>query len=102
MLIRNLVENAVKYATAGGQVRVYIPSSAGRKLEITNDYSSHERLIAEELFEPFFRPDASRNSSTGGNGLGLAICRAIALANGWNVRLEQDDTGVSVIATFGT
>ncbi len=35
-----------------------------------------------EWFEPFFHPDASRNSQTGGKSLGRAICNAIRSANG--------------------
>jgi two-component system OmpR family sensor kinase len=53
------------------------------------------------MFEPFYRPDAARNRKTGGNGLGLAICRAIAAANGWTLTLEQTPQGVLARAFFG-
>jgi signal transduction histidine kinase len=55
----------------------------------------------QKLFEPFYRPDAARNARTGGNGLGLAICRAIASANGWTVELRQEPRGVHANAVFG-
>jgi two-component system OmpR family sensor kinase len=97
MLVRNLIENAMKYATPGGGVCVEL---TGSQLTIFNAFPASPRLDAEHLFEPFFRPDASRNSETGGNGLGLAICRAVAVANGWKLTLEQDENGVSVTTLF--
>jgi signal transduction histidine kinase len=97
MLVRNLIENAVKYATPGGVVCVEL---TGPELTIFNAFSSTLRLDSAKLFEPFFRPDDSRSSETGGNGLGLAICRAVAAANGWKLTLDQDEKGVSVSVLF--
>ena len=49
-----------------------------------------------KIFEPFFRVDASRTSSTGGVGLGLTIAeRAIKLDDG-NVRVESANPGLRV------
>lgn len=101
MLIRNLVENAVKYASPGGEVRVEMrETTAGVRLRVFNAAPPTPRLDAEALFEPFFR-QASPGSESPGNGLGLAICRAIALANRWELRLEQDAVGVMVTVVFG-
>lgn len=99
MLIRNLVENAVKYATTGGQVSlsIFANSSSGHRFEISNTFDGVEELSSDEIFEPFFRPDSSRNSK---NGLGLAICKAIALANGWTISLEHQASVVKVVVTF--
>ncbi|PQV62824.1 Histidine kinase-, DNA gyrase B-, and HSP90-like ATPase [Abditibacterium utsteinense] len=52
------------------------------------------------IFEPFFRPDASRSSETGSNGLGLAICKAIAHSNGWNIRLTRQENQVCAQVIF--
>ncbi|RYG64300.1 HAMP domain-containing protein, partial [bacterium] len=89
MLTRNLVENAVKYAVNGGQISFALNereftvwNQTGTLLEDTN---------LGRLFEPFYRPDASRHSSTGGNGLGLSICRAICEANGWEITLQSEE-----------
>ncbi|MNT14323.1 Signal transduction histidine-protein kinase ArlS [compost metagenome] len=43
------------------------------------------------LFEPFYRPDASRTRETGGTGLGLAIARAIAEAHGGTATLRSTE-----------
>lgn len=53
------------------------------------------------LFEPFYRLDVARNSETGGNGLGLPICKAIADANGWKLRLLHSERGVMSEVVFG-
>jgi signal transduction histidine kinase len=101
MLVRNLIENALKYATPGGCVSVQLRSAGGgTSLEIFNTFPMQTRLDTKALFEPFYRPDEARASDTGGNGLGLAICRAIAAANGWKIALDQVETGVRVTVVF--
>ena len=99
MLIRNLLENAVKYAKTGGIVRA-APQADTRTLEIFNACDPIPQWDEKKLFEPFYRLDESRNSKTGGNGLGLAICKAIADANGWRISLEQIEGGVLVRVIF--
>lgn len=87
MLARNLLENAVKYATLGGLVRL---SWASSTWTVWNECEPVAGWDESKYFEPFFRPDSSRHSQTGGNGLGLAICRALCEANGWQITLRQD------------
>ena len=97
MLTRNLIENAIKYTPEGGSVAVrVVPTADAMELVIANDYPPFPRLDCSQLFEPFYRPDASRNIQSGGNGLGLAICKAIATANGWPLTLEQTEQGICV------
>ncbi len=97
MLVRNLVENAVKYATPGGTVRVQQERST---LTVSNQCAPIEGWDEDKCFEPFFRPDASRNSQTGGNGLGLAICKAVCDANRWAIAVRQTETGVVATVIF--
>lgn len=101
MLVRNLVENAVKYASEGGRVTIDLsPMPAGARLEVFNECPRIPVENLDQLFEAFYRPDQSRQSGTGGNGLGLAICKAIAIANGWRISLHQDDSGVTAVVEF--
>lgn len=97
MLMRNLIENAIKYTPEEGGVSVQmIRGSGDMTLILRNDYPPVPRLDCNQLFEPFYRPDSSRNIHSGGNGLGLAICKAIATTNRWPLTLEQTDQGICV------
>lgn len=82
--VENVVRNAIRYAPAASEVEIRLKSN-GSDAEVTvRDYGPGvpEEAIGS-LFKPFFRVDASRNSDTGGVGLGLAIAhRAIALHHG--------------------
>jgi signal transduction histidine kinase len=102
ILVRNLVENAVKYAVAGGEVTVCLIASGSRaRLEVFNECPAVPEWSSHTLFEPFYRPDRARSARMGGNGLGLAICRAVTAANRWTVDLRQEAQGVRVTTTFG-
>lgn len=95
ILLRNLLENAVKYAAPSSSLQVGLESDVnGAHFQVWNrcDLAADADLSA--WFEPFFRPDASRNSQTGGNGLGLSIVAALARANGWKVELQAHQNGV--------
>ena len=101
MLARNLIENAVKYASPGGTVRIAVRSSAeGVRLEVFNTFPPDPHLEAEALYEAFYRPDQSRNSETGGNGLGLTICKALTMANGWQLEWRHESDGIRAIVRF--
>lgn len=101
ILLRNLVENTVKYAVSDSEVEICVMVSPPNVwLTLFNRCAALPEWDETKLFEPFYRPDASRNSDTGGNGLGLAICKAIADANGWHLSLRQEMEGVLVKVTF--
>ncbi|MHB1461294.1 MAG: sensor histidine kinase [Armatimonadota bacterium] len=98
MLVRNLVENAAKYASAQGKVvlTISVDSSAVR-LEIMNDCAALSDGATVKLLEPFARLDPSRNSQTGGTGLGLAICKSLADANGWLLDIQMESGSVRAV-----
>ncbi|RTL35716.1 MAG: HAMP domain-containing histidine kinase [Candidatus Melainabacteria bacterium] len=70
----NVFRNAVRYASADGDIKVKA-NRAGRDISIiTSDNGPGVPPAAlEHLTEPFFRPEPSRSRSSGGTGLGLAI-----------------------------
>ncbi len=98
ILVRNLMENAVKYCSVGGLVEVNIDADGnGVRLEISNDFDQPMTWKPEEFFEPFSRWDTSRNTRTGGTGLGLAICKSIADANEWQLDVFAGGSRFSVM-----
>ncbi len=99
MLLRNLIENAVKYASDGGAIEIGVAPKAQLRVWNACDLPPDARI--ENWFEPFYRPDAARNSQTGGNGLGLSIVAALGRANDWRIELKQRDGGVEARVEFG-
>jgi len=101
MVVRNLVENAVKYAAQGGEVDVHVDPS-GPRLEIFNSCPVVPDWLPERTFEPLYRPDPSRTSASGGNGLGLTICKAVCELNHWPLQVGQVTGGVRAKVLFGS
>jgi signal transduction histidine kinase len=94
ILLRNLLENAVKYATPNTSLRLGLSAAPdGANLHIENASDVPIGTDTRDWFEPFSRRDTAR-SSTGGNGLGLSIVAALARANGWKVELQTQKGGV--------
>ena len=101
MLLRNLLENAVKYAPPHSALKVEIcRETGGAQLRVWNACELPDDTDLSGWFEPFFRPDESRDSQTGGNGLGLSIVAALARANGWKVELNSMEGGVEARVWF--
>lgn len=84
----NLLHNAVLYSSAGAEVRVDIRREGGAvRIEVANPGDTIAPNHLPRLFDRFYRGDQSRHSDDEhqGNGLGLAIVRAIARMHGGDV-----------------
>jgi len=89
-LLINLVDNAVKYTPAGGQVTVQLARDAATALLAVTDTGigiAPEHL--PRLFERFYRADTARSRGAGGAGLGLAIADWIARAHGGQIAVAS-------------
>jgi len=86
----NLVDNAVKYTEAGGNVRISVRKG---KQETTISVEDEGCGIAKEhlsrIFERFYVVDKGRSRKLGGTGLGLAIVKHIVQAHGGHVSVES-------------
>jgi signal transduction histidine kinase len=72
------IDNALKYSNDGGTVRVSLKRVGDRKLlSVYNTGQGIKEEDTEKIFERFYRSDESRNRSTGGYGLGLAIAKSV-------------------------
>ncbi|MBK8208869.1 MAG: PAS domain-containing protein [Rhodospirillales bacterium] len=84
-VFHNLIDNAVKYARAGTQIRITarpverLPSTqaAGVKISVTDAGEGIPAIHLPRLTERFYRADEGRSRRLGGTGLGLAIVKHI-------------------------
>ncbi len=90
-LLGNLLDNALKYSAPEAQpVELHLQVKHGLATILVRDYGVG--ISAEDvanLFEPFYRVDASRTRDTGGYGLGLSLSQAIVSAHGGEIEIES-------------
>ena len=92
VLVRNLVDNALRYSPPGGQVEITLAASpAGPQLTVDDSGPGIPEAERERVFERFVRGAAS--TETPGSGLGLAIVRSIARRHGASVALGSSPLG---------
>lgn len=85
--LRNLISNALRY---GGTARVSVAREAGLiAILVEDDGPGIPAEDQQRMLEPFTRGDPSRNSATGGAGLGLTLARAIAEQHGGSLTLTN-------------
>jgi signal transduction histidine kinase len=85
--LRNLIGNALRY---GERASVVLRLEQGRAvIEIADEGPGIPEGTIEAMMNPFTRGDPSRNSGTGGAGLGLALARAIADQHGGALNLAN-------------
>ncbi len=90
-LIDNLCQNAVKYNSENGTVRVRVQKEGGRPvLTVSDNGIGIPKDMQERVFERFFRVDKSRSKETGGTGLGLSIVKHIVELHDAEIVLESD------------
>jgi signal transduction histidine kinase len=89
-VMRNLLENAVKYSLPDSRaIRVTVSREKDSAVvRVADDGAGIPREDGERIFEPFFRVDRSRSKESGGYGLGLSICKRIMEAHGGRIELQ--------------
>lgn len=93
-VLRNLLDNALKYGPSGRGLEVRLRADQGRsRLELRDFGPGIAASEREKIFERHYRVDPARGSRTGGLGLGLPIARAIARREGGDVILESPPDG---------
>lgn len=98
-LVRNLVENAGRYAA--GNVRLELRTRDEHVyLHVIDDGPGIEPADRDRVFDRFFRTDTARTRSADGTGLGLAIARAIAERHDGTLALSLEEGGAHLVITL--
>ncbi|HET9311708.1 MAG TPA: ATP-binding protein [Actinomycetota bacterium] len=91
LLIRNLIDNAVRYTPPEGTVAVRVSTEgADVRLEVRDSGVGIPTRDLPRVFERFYRVDRARSRETGGTGLGLAIVRHVAENHGGSVSVTSE------------
>ncbi|MFM1863426.1 MAG: hypothetical protein RLZ26_1948 [Pseudomonadota bacterium] len=96
-VLHNLIENAIKYGGAGGEVRVEIshdPASAALRgpavsVAVIDQGEGIDPIHLPRLTERFYRVDSHRSREKGGTGLGLAIVKHIVNRHRGRLRIDS-------------
>jgi two-component system osmolarity sensor histidine kinase EnvZ len=94
-IVGNLLENALRYS----RERVDLHLDCGQRppvVLVLDRGPGIPEAEREAVFRPFHRLEHSRNRRTGGSGLGLAVARQLAMANGIEIRLDPRSGGGTV------
>jgi heavy metal sensor kinase len=89
-LFINILENAVRYTPAGGNISVSLVKKDGSALATISDTGiGIPREHLPHIFERFYRVDKARSRSDGGVGLGMAIAKYIADSHSGKIEVES-------------
>lgn len=81
-----LIDNAIKYSDENGDIRVSVCKTRLKNvIAVYNTCDYDVPPDTDRLFDRFYRPDESRSTSTGGNGIGMAIAKAVVEAHGGTI-----------------
>jgi len=90
----NLLDNAIKYNVESGAISLSLRKSGSLALfRIANTGPEIPKNHEARIFERFYRADPGHAFDVVGSGLGLSICREIALAHGGSIWLERQEPG---------
>ena len=98
-VLTNLLDNAIRFTPAGGEVRVSAGQHAGGvEIRVQDNGAGIPPEDLPRIFERFFQVDKSRGPRRG-SGLGLAIAREIVQAHGGRIHAHSDGPGAGSLFT---
>jgi two-component system, OmpR family, sensor histidine kinase SenX3 len=91
LMIRNLLDNALRYTPGGGTIEIEVAREGGDAIVRVRDSGIGIPLNAQSrVFERFYRVDKDRSRDRGGTGLGLSIVRHVAELHAGHVAVESE------------
>lgn len=93
-LVCVLMDNALKYSPEGSEISLQMLQT-GKSICLTvcnTTQTEQSKETLEHVFDRFYRADASRNSETGGHGIGLSVAKAIVTAHGGRIQASAKDS----------
>lgn len=96
-ILRNLIDNAVKYGPDGGLIRLAAARSNGQiALSVADEGPGIPEPEQSRIFERFYRVDKARSRDSGGVGLGLSIAKHLAEHLGGSIDVSNQPAGGAV------
>lgn len=101
-LVTILLDNAVKYSDDGGRIEITLGKQKNSiQLSVFNTANEVSKENLPNFFDRFYRADQSRNSKTGGYGLGLSIASAIVAAHKGKIcATTQDEKSLQIMVAI--
>jgi two-component system sensor histidine kinase KdpD len=100
-ILRNLIENAVKYGGESSKIRVDVSREKDEFLfRVMDDGPGIPEGERQRIFDSFYRVDESLARLTSGAGLGLAICQGLVRAHGGRIWAEPQSLGACISFTI--
>jgi signal transduction histidine kinase len=95
-VLGNLIDNAIKYG-GGAEVNAWRHEQGALCIAVSDRGPGIPEQELEQVLQPFYRLEASRNRDTGGAGLGLAIAAQLTRSIGGNLQLANREGGGLVV-----
>ncbi len=95
LLLRNLIDNAIRYTPAGGRVSVALQSNGGVSVEVCDTGPGIAEAERDQVLQRFYRIPGNGEE---GSGLGLSIVRRIAELHGAQLTLSDNPSGTGLLA----
>lgn len=101
-VLKNLIENALRYTSKNGKITLSIAVDDEVHISVKDNGSGIDPADLPFVFDRFYKADRSRGRNSGKMGLGLAICKALVIAQGGVINASSGgkDTGTTMTISF--
>lgn len=90
-ILRNLIENAIKYTPAGGRIALACTETAHHiVITVADNGIGIAQSDLPRIFDRFYRVDKARARASGGNGIGLALVKYLVKLFGGTITVESE------------